>query len=124
MGGGLLGGERCLVLSDRVQDEPVDLPAALALSENLAPRSCLRRRLTGGSELRPSLVGQFQELTRRQTCLPQDGSQRAPLHDATLRDNGHPASLIPVDRVAAPGPHMGEPDRLQRADNLAHGKVR
>src|SRR5450755_1170669 len=35
-----------LLLGDRIQTELIHLPAALALSEDLPPRSCRRRRLT------------------------------------------------------------------------------
>src|SRR5260370_8122790 len=44
---GFLGDGLDLVLGDRVQTESIHLPTALALGEDLAPRSCLRRRLAG-----------------------------------------------------------------------------
>ena len=70
------------------------------------------------------LIEELQELGGCKTRLAQDGSQRAALHDAVLRDDDHAPVLISVHRVAPLGPHIREADRVQRADDLAYRQVR
>jgi len=70
------------------------------------------------------LIEKLQELCWCQTCLSQDGSQRDALDHAVLQDDHHPSILVPLHCVAPLGPHVGEADRLQRTDNLAHWQVR
>src|SRR5215510_2138603 len=72
----------------------------------------------------PGLIEELEEFGRSQARLPQDRRQRAALHDAVLRDDGHPPLLVSVHRVAALGPHIGEADRLQRPGDLPYGQVR
>jgi hypothetical protein len=47
------------------------------------------------------LVEELEELVGSQARLTQDRGQCAALDGAVLRDNGHPAVRIPVDRMAA-----------------------
>jgi hypothetical protein len=56
------------------------------------------------------LAEELKELVRRQARLPQDRGQGAALHDAMLRDNGYPALLVPIHRMAALGTHINESD--------------
>jgi hypothetical protein len=58
------------------------------------------------------LVEELEELVGSQARLTQDRGQGAALDGAVLRDNCQPAVRIPVDRMTALGPDMGEADRL------------
>jgi hypothetical protein len=55
-------------------------------------------------------VEEFKELGRGQARLPQDRRQRAALHDAVQRDDGHAPLPVPVHRMTALGPHIDEAD--------------
>jgi len=55
-------------------------------------------------------VEELEELGRGQARPSQDRRQRAALHDAVLRDDGHAPLPVPVHSMTALGPHMGEAD--------------
>lgn len=64
-------------------------------------------------------VEQFEELARRYSSLPQDGTQSASLDGAVLGDYHGPAIGMPVDGVAAFRAHVDEAQRLDNTGDLA-----
>ena len=55
-------------------------------------------------------VEELEKLVGGQARLSQDRRQRAALHYAVPRDDGHAPLPVPVHRMTALGPHMGEAD--------------
>jgi len=55
-------------------------------------------------------VEELEKLVSGQARLSQDRRQRAALHYAVPRDDGHAPLPVPVHRMTALGPHMGEAD--------------
>jgi hypothetical protein len=55
-------------------------------------------------------IEELEKLVSGQGRLSQDRCQRAAFHHAVLRDDGHAAIRVPVHRMTALGPHMGEAD--------------